>query len=151
MLLRKPPRRFGRCLEFDRAGDARSGTPEQQARIREEIKQFVQFNNRLDKVLAAVDKVAYKRGVYYINITFGTGFIGFANPNGFYLNYGFSPDLTAVYFWHELGHVVGMNVFNPQDRTEEWAEEFRIWVANGSPDDATWAKMRPVVEAILLP
>lgn len=139
-------RRFAECFEFDRAGDLRVGTPEQRARIHAEIDQFLVFGNPLHRTLQAVDRVINRQGVHYVNITFTTGLIGWANWMTIYLNYEFPPDLVAFYFWHELGHVVGLNVFNPQDRSEEWAEAFTSWVYNGCPEDSpVWQRLEPLV------
>jgi hypothetical protein len=140
------PRRFAQCLEFDRAGDLRDGTDEQQAQIRKEMDQFLSFNNPLDLTMRAVDRTINSWGFHYVRITFDIGYVAHANPTTIYLNYTFEPELIAQYFWHELGHVVGMDVFNPQDRTEQFAEEFKLWVYNGTPEDyAIWERLRPVV------
>ena len=143
-------RRFGKCLEFDRAGDLRAGTPEQRGQIRTEVAEFVIFGNPLHRVLQAVDRVINRAGVHYINITFGTGYVGHANWQAIYLNYTFEPELVVQYFWHELGHNVGMNLFNPQNRTEQFAEEFKSWVYNHTPTHfEIWALLRPQVERVL--
>jgi hypothetical protein len=140
------PRRFAQCLEFDRAGDLRDGTDEQQAQIRKEMDQFLSFNNPLDLTMRAVDRAINRWGFHYVRITFDIGYVAHANPTTIYLNYTFEPELITQYFWHELGHVVGMDVFNPQDRTEQFAEEFKLWVYNGTPEDyAIWERLRPVV------
>lgn len=139
-------RRFAQCLEFDRAGDLRDGTDEQQAQIRAEMDSFIDFRNPLDLTMQAVDTVINRWGFHFVRITFDIGYVGHANPTTIYLNYTFEPELVANYFWHELGHVVGMDVFNPQNRTEQFAEEFKIWVYNRTPTDhAIWHQLEPVV------
>lgn len=144
--------RFAECFEFDRAGDLRAGTPEQRARILAEMDQFLVFGNPLHRTLQAVDRVINRQGVHYVNITFTTGLIGSANWMTIYLNHTHSPEIAAFYFWHELGHVVGIDVFNPQDRGEPWAESFVPWIYDGTPvDSPVWQRLEPAVQAILLP
>lgn len=146
MALFRKRRRFAECFEFDRADDARSGTPEHQAAIRRDLELFMDYGGPLHRVIQALDRAINRRYVHYINITFGEGSMPFANPSQIWMNWTFDPELNAVYFWHELGHVVGMNVFNPQDRSEGWAEEFKQWVYNGCPTDhPVWLRLEPLV------
>lgn len=145
-------KRFAECFEFDRAGDLRAGKLEHRMAIRTELERELKFNGPLHQVIRAMDRIINRRGYHYVNITFGEGFNAFANPTAIYLNYTHDTSLIVVYFWHELGHVVGMNVFNPQDRTEGWAEEFRIWVANGAPEEwagqphPTWTRLKEAIK-----
>lgn len=46
---------------------------------------------------------------------------------------------------HELGHVVGWNLLNPVDKSEEWAEDFRLWLLTGQPVES------PVFQRLELP
>lgn len=134
--------RIAYLYEFDRRGGDYAGTPEQQEWVRQAFERVLVFNNPLDRVARRLARlVKYQFPLTHTPITFESNIpFGRASRNHIWLNRDLDgPELVEAVLWHEIGHQVGLNFFNPIDNTEGWAEEFRTWAQNGCP---------PVVEGL---
>ncbi len=140
-------RRFARVFEMDRNGPPWEGTTEQQAAVREAFSKHQSWRNRFDRVLYAVDVAKNLQGRRFIPISFveSDRFLGFAFPSSILLNEQLLPQYIEKTLIHELGHIVGWNLFNPSDRSETWAEDFRHWVNAGTPDGPVWDRLKDLV------
>lgn len=138
-------RRFAYLWEFDRRGAPYSGTAEQQNPIRQALLDIAPFDSRLDLVLRKLAKVVKAKGPKYANIQFETGIpFGRANWMTVYLNvHETNPDILVSTFFHELGHVIGINFWS--DTSEGWAEEFKNWVFGGQVDGPIWDRLKEVI------
>lgn len=151
-------RRFAYVLEFDRNGGSLAGSKEQQKAIRDELNDLMGGQGSLmDRTMRALAKVHKK---YWNDVapadrlpiltTFVDGVSGHGQAHHIWIGTGWTGDNLISIWFHELGHVVGINLFNPQDRTEHFAHMFSAWCANGCPANHwTWEQLQPVVEAIL--
>lgn len=141
------PRRFSRIFELDRNGPPWEGTPEQGAAVRASIAKFQADNSRFDKVLLALDKLKNLEGRSFIPIGFFEieNALGYAYPSRIALNEALDPNHLERTLIHEIGHVIGMNFFNPTDRTEAWAIGFEQWVRNGQSDGPVWDRLKDKV------
>lgn len=150
-------RRFAYVLEFDRNGGYLAGTKEQQATIRGRLKELMTRDSPLDLVMRAV---AVKVKWYWNDLppgdrlpvitTFVKGLNGLASDDHIWIHPSWTGDGLEAIWFHELGHVVGINLFNPQNASEGWAEEFKLWCANGCPTDSpVWRALESRIEEIL--
>lgn len=151
------PRRFAEVWEFNRRGLPYCGTIEQQMRVRSWFNRRLLHGTPFHKVMQALDRKANYMGQNFYQFTFEDDpqFNNWANSTRVRILFYNDPDNVPSQDWfdyvipHELGHVVGWNLLNPVDKSEEWADEFRIWILNGSlthigsTPDPTWQRMGP--------
>lgn len=134
------PRRFAEVWEFDRNGPPHCGTLEQQRRVRSWFDRHLLSGNPLHRVMQALDRKANSVGWSFYLITFADDprVNPWATATRARIQFYMDPDDLPSQDWfdyvvpHELGHVIGWNLFNPIDRSEQWAEEFRLWLITGS-------------------
>jgi hypothetical protein len=140
-----PPRRFARMWEFDRNGYPGEGTPEHQAGVREVFNQdrWFKWDGPLDRCLFAVDRHINENGRKFLPISFWyddrQSLYGRATAAIIQLWPGPPDTIHTQRAWdyvvlHEFGHVVGWNLFNPVDTSEQWATDFQWWAMNGQPE-----------------
>lgn len=147
--------RFAYVMEFDR-DPAKAGTPEQQALIREHVESRLQWDCALDRTFRALAKVVKR---YWqdpgnlkkpVTTTLIEGINGRANNTQIWVHKSYTGEALLSIWTHELGHVIGINLFNPQDASEDWAEQFKVWVFNDCPTDhPVWERLQPRVDEIL--
>ncbi len=161
------PRRFAYVMEFDRRGSVWAGTAAQRQTVRDAFADHLSadprpaglrfvaprhggplvFGEPFDLTMRALAKKV-KLTSPYVRIMFETGIaFGVSWPSIIMLNRAVEdPDVLASVVMHELGHVVGWNLFNPTDRSEGWAEDFKRWVFSNSPiDHPVWKRIAPLV------
>jgi len=138
------PRRFAYVMEFDRRGDVWAGTDAQRQTVRDAFADHLVFGGPFDLTMRALAKKV-KLTSPYVRIIFETGIaFGHAYPSTILLNRDITGDVLASTVMHELGHVVGWNLFNPIDTSEGWAESFKSWVFSNSPaDHPVWKRIGP--------
>lgn len=135
------PRRFAEVWEFDRNGPPFCGTLEQQRRVRSWFDRNLVHGNGLHRTLQALDHKANAMGWSFYLFTFADDdrFNPWANSTRVRIQFYMDPQSLPGQEWfdyvvpHELGHVIGWNLLNPIDRSEQWAEDFRLWILTGSP------------------
>lgn len=147
--------RFAYVMEFDR-DTGEGGTPEQQAAILEHVRSRLVFDCNLDRTFRALARVVKKYWQDPGNLKKPVithlipGVNGLASDTDIWVNHTYTGEALLSIWTHELGHVIGINLFNPQERSEQWAEEFKIWVFNGCPSDhPVWERLEVQVNRIL--
>ncbi len=145
-------RRFGRVFEFDRNGPPFEGSPEQQAAVRAAFDRHQEWRNPFDRTLFALDVQKNLQGRSFIVVSFvdfafyDMPYLGMAGAHTIQLAEQLLPQYIEKTLIHELGHIVGINLLSPMDRTEFWAEDFRHWVNAGQPEDhPVWQRILPFV------
>ena len=133
------PARFNRIFEMDRNGPPMCGTIDEQQIVRDAISTYIEWNNPFDRTLFALTKKVKIQGRKYLVISlqhderaYFWGRTGGASIQLFPPS-SRVPSLSewSYVLTHEIGHLMGMHLFNPQDRTESWAVQFQNWVMNG--------------------
>ena len=141
-------RRFAYVMEFDRRGNVWAGTDAQRQTVRDAFADHLVFGQPFDLTMRALAKKV-KLTSPYVRIMFETGIaFGVSWPSIIMLNRAVEdPEVLASVVMHELGHVVGWNLFSPTDRSEGWAEDFKRWTFSNSPTDhPVWARIVPLVQ-----
>lgn len=142
--------RFAEVWEFDRNGPPHSGTAEQQVLVLAWFYRYLHHGQPLHRVLQAIDRKANSMGESFYVFSFTDDPL--RNPwatstRNRITVYSDPDDLVGQDWWdyavpHELGHVAGWNLLNPIDRSELWAEDFRLWVLGGqSLTSPVWQRM----------
>ncbi len=136
------PRRFARVWEMDRNGPPMCGTHAEQQQARNAIGNYSDWDSPYDRALFALDKAANVGGRHYLIISLWhevrQSFTGRAGGAVIQL---FPPSThePAQSEWdyvlsHEMGHIMGVQLFNPIDNSEFWASQFQWWIQNGQPE-----------------
>lgn len=138
------PRRFARVWEFDRNGPPACGTIEQQSMVRAVFDHHLKYGSGFDAAMWELDKHANSQGwSFYVFSFIKDPYIKLWARSWDTLIQMFqwpedppTPEYTELMVLHEVGHIVGKNLLTPRDDSEAYAEEFRIWVMNGSPKNS---------------
>lgn len=126
------PRRFAECLEFDRRGPPWNGTSEKRELVRVEFDRILEFDNGAHRAFRKLDRAINRYGFPFVTITYHSG-MSTANESQVWIGDYWDGEAMVATVFHELGHTVGMHCFNPQDRSEGWAESFKRFCANKGP------------------
>ena len=134
------PLRFHRIWEMDRNGYPMCGSLKEQMMVRAAIGSYVEWDGPYDRALFVLTKKVKATGRYFLPISLlhEEGRQSFWGRTGGAVIQLFPPDreLISQHEWdfvlsHEVGHVMGRYLFNPNDRTEAWATQFQNWVMYG--------------------
>ena len=130
------PLRFNRIWEMDRNGYPMCGSLEEQMTVRHAIDNYIEWNNPYDRAMFALTKKVKRTGRNFLPISLlhEEGRQSFWGRTGGAVIQLFPPDrVTPQSEWdfvlsHEIGHVMGRQLFNPADLTEGWAVQFQNWM-----------------------
>ncbi len=133
------PLRFARIWEMDRNGYPMCGSLDEQQMVRDAIGNYIEWNNPYDRAMFTLTKKIKAGGRYFLPISLlhEEGRRSFWGRTGGAVIQLFPPERQATQSeWafvlsHEIGHVMGRQLFNPADFTEGWAVQFQNWVMNG--------------------
>ena len=133
------PLRFNRIFEMDRNGYPMCGSLTEQMTVRHAINNYAEWNGPYDQALFALTKKVKAGGRYFLPISLlhEEGRQSFWARTGSAVIQLFPPDrVTPQSEWdfvlsHEIGHIMGRQLFNPADLTESWAVQFQNWVMYG--------------------
>lgn len=147
-------RRFAEVWEFNRNA-AFAGNPVEQSRVRAWFDLNLTFGSPLHRVMQAVDRKANSMGWSFYTFNFVDDPLRnpWASATRVQVTFRSDPSNVMPQEWwdyvipHELGHVVGWNLLNPVDKSEEWADDFRLWLLVGSPLSSPVAQRLGIWEA----
>lgn len=130
-------------LRFDKAPNG--GTETQRNSISETVKEHVVFGSPLNRVMHGL-AVLVKYHTHNVTIGFQPGIpFGTANQVSISINQDIEGDILVGTFWHELGHVIGMNFWS--DSSEGWAHLFGGWIGNDNREHPAWIRLRDTLDA----
>lgn len=148
------PRRFAEVWEFNRRGAPYCGTIEQQTKVRSWFERNLIFGTTFHRVMKGLDRKANSMGWSFYSINFDDQPLlnDWANSTRVRIQFYNDPENVPSQAWfdyvvpHELGHVIGWNLLNPVDKTETWAEDFRLWLLTGASSfSPVYSRLGPVM------